>query len=214
MVLPFLVENPGTGGRLSRDGAMTAHFFEDAGAARRWFKKHHARETELLVGFFKVGSGRGGATYKQVLDEALCFGWIDGLRRNRDAESWTIRFTPRKSGSIWSGVNIKRVGELQAEGRMQPAGEKAFAAREDKKSRVYSYEAARSTPLGPAELKALKAKPGAWKYFEAQRPSYQKTVIHWVMSAKKDETRQRRLQALIDSCAKGEWLPQYRWGKK
>jgi uncharacterized protein YdeI (YjbR/CyaY-like superfamily) len=193
---------------------MTAHFFKDGDEARRWFQKHHARASELLVGFWKVGSGKPGARYQAVLDAALCFGWIDGLRRNRDAESWTIRFTPRKAGSIWSGVNIERVGELIAEGLMKPAGLKAFEARDEKKSRVYSYEATRATPLGKAEEKAFRANAKAWAYWEAQRPSYRKTTSHWVMFAKKEETRQRRLAQLISSSAKGEWLPQYRWTSK
>src|SRR5438477_5975693 len=178
---------------------MTAHFFKDAAEARRWFGKHHARQTELLVGFWKVGSGKGGAGYKEVLDEALCTGWIDGHRKNRDAESWTIRFSPRKPGSIWSGVNIKRAGELIAGGRMRPAGAKAFQARDEKKSRVYSYEATQSTPLGKAEEQALRASKKAWAYWQAQRPSYRKTVSYWVMTAKKEETRKRRLQGLIDA---------------
>ena len=140
---------------------MSAHFFKDAAEARRWFQAHHARETELLVGFWKVGTGKPGARYQVVLDEALCVGWIDGVRKNRDAESWTIRFTPRKPGSIWSGVNIKRVNELIAEGRMKPAGLKAFEARDEKRSRIYAYEATRTTPLGEAEEKALRANAGA-----------------------------------------------------
>lgn len=193
---------------------MTAHFFKDPSQARRWFQSHHAQETELLVGFWKVGTGKGGAGYKDVLDEALCTGWIDGVRKNRDAESWTIRFTPRKPGSIWSGVNIKRVEELIAQGRMLPAGKKAFEARDEKRSRVYSYEATQSTPLGPQEEKALQASKKAWAYWEAQRPSYRKTVSYWVMTAKKEETRKRRLEQLVACCAKEEWLPQYRWESK
>jgi uncharacterized protein YdeI (YjbR/CyaY-like superfamily) len=193
---------------------MAAHFFNDSAEARRWFQEHHARESELLVGFWKVGSGKPGAGYKAVLDEALCFGWIDGLRKNRDARSWTIRFTPRKPGSIWSGVNIQRAGELIAEGRMKPAGLKAFEARDEKKSRVYSYEATQTTPLGAAEEKAFRANRKAWAYWEAQRPSYRKSVSHWVMFAKKEETRTRRLQLLIDSSERGEWIPGYRWAKK
>jgi uncharacterized protein YdeI (YjbR/CyaY-like superfamily) len=193
---------------------MTPLFFGDAAAARRWFQKHHAHETELLVGFWKVGSRRGGATYKEVLDEALCFGWIDGIRRNRDAESWTIRFTPRKPRSIWSAVNIKRAGELIAEKRMRSAGLRAFRSRDEKRSRVYSYETTQSTPLGPEESKALRANKKAWAYFQAQRPSYRKTASYWVMSGKKQETRKRRLQALIEWSEKGQWLPQYRWATK
>jgi uncharacterized protein YdeI (YjbR/CyaY-like superfamily) len=193
---------------------MTAHFFKDSADARRWFQKHGARESELLVGFWKVGLKKPGAGYQQVLDEALCFGWIDGLRKGRDAESWTIRFTPRRAGSIWSGVNIKRVGELIAEGRMKPAGLKAFEARDEKKSRVYSYEATQTTPLGKAEEKALRANAKAWAYWQEQRPSYRKSTSHWVMSAKQEETRKRRLRILIDSSEQGDWIPQYRWGKK
>jgi len=193
---------------------MAAHFFEDPEAAHAWFREHHASGTELLVGFFKKGAKRPGAGYQDVLDAALCFGWIDGVRKNLDAERWAIRFTPRQPRSIWSAVNIRRVGELAAEGRMQPAGMKAFAARDEKRSRIYAYEATKRTPLGRAEAKALKANAKAWAYFQAQRPSYRQTASYWVMTAKKDETRQRRLQALIDCSARGEWLPQYRYGKR
>lgn len=193
---------------------MGAHFFKDGDEARRWFHRHGARESELLVGFWKVGAKKPGAGYKAVLDEALCAGWIDGLRKNLDQERWTIRFTPRKPGSIWSGVNIKRVNELCAEGRMRPAGRKAFEARDEKRSRVYSYEATRTTPLGAAEEKALRANREAWAYWQAQRPSYRKNASYWVMTAKKEETRKRRLQVVIDSSEKGEWIPQYRWANE
>ncbi|HVE83055.1 MAG TPA: YdeI/OmpD-associated family protein [Myxococcales bacterium] len=193
---------------------MTAHFFEDAEEAHRWFSRNHAKQGELLVGFWKVGSGERGAGYQQVLDEALCFGWIDGLRRRLDDRRWTIRFTPRKPGSIWSGVNIRRVGELIAQERMRPAGLKAFQARDEKRSRVYAYEATRSTPLGPEEAKAFQAAKKAWAYFQAQRPSYRKQATYWVMTAKKEETRARRLKALIDSSARQQWLPQYQWTLK
>lgn len=193
---------------------MSAHFFKDGDEARRWFQRHGARESELLVGFWKVGAKKPGAGYKAVLDEALCFGWIDGVRKNLDHERWTIRFTPRKPGSIWSGVNIKRVDELRAEGRMKPAGSKAFEARDEKRSRVYAYEATRTTPLGEAEEQALRANREAWAYWQAQRPSYRKGASYWVMTAKKEETRKRRLQVVIDSSAQGEWIPQYRWGNK
>ncbi|HYV47430.1 MAG TPA: YdeI/OmpD-associated family protein [Myxococcaceae bacterium] len=192
---------------------MTAHFFKDAGDARRWFEKHGARESELLVGFWKVSAGKPGARYQEVLDAALCVGWIDGLRKNRDAESWTIRFSPRKPGSIWSGVNIKRAGELIAGGRMKPAGLKAFEARDEKKSRSV-YEAYKTTPLGKAEEHQLRANGKAWAYWEAVRPSYRKSASHWVMTAKKEETRRRRLEQLVACCEKEEWLPQYRWAKK
>ena len=192
---------------------MSAHFFKDAAEARRWFQAHHAWETELLVGFWKVAAGKPGAGYQVVLDEALCVGWIDGVRKGRDAESWTIRFTPRKPGSIWSGVNIKRANELIAEGRMRPAGLKAFEARDEEKSRGV-YQAYKSTTLGKAEEKALRANAKAWAYWEAVRPSYRKSASYWVMAAKKEETRQRRLEQLIACCVKGEWLPQYRWAKK
>jgi uncharacterized protein YdeI (YjbR/CyaY-like superfamily) len=188
-------------------------FFRNAAGARRWFERHHARELELLVGFWKARIGRG-ASYQEVLDAALCFGWIDGVRKGRDAETWTIRFTPRKPHSIWSAINIRRVELLTAEGRMHQAGLAAFAARDEKRSRVYSYEATKEKPLGARERRALEARAEAWAYFQAQRPSYRKQASYWVMSAKKPETRARRLAGLIDACARGEWLPQYRWGKR
>jgi uncharacterized protein YdeI (YjbR/CyaY-like superfamily) len=163
-----------------------------------------------LIGFYKVGSGKPGITYKEALDEALCFGWIDGIRKRIDELSYQMRFTPRKPGSIWSAVNIKRVGELKALGRMLPSGLETFEKRDPKKEKLYSFEVA-PRQLDPADEKLFKANEPAWAYFQAQAPSYQRAAKHWVTSAKKDETRVKRLATLIDCSERGVWLPQYRW---
>ncbi len=142
-------------------------------------------------------------TWPEAVDEALCFGWIDGVRKSIDETSYANRFTPRKSRSTWSAVNIKRVRELVAEGRMRPAGLRAFAARADDKSGTYSYEQRDAVELGDAYERQFRAKHAAWDFFQAQAPSYRKAAIWWVVSAKKEETRQRRLTALIDDSAAG-----------
>jgi uncharacterized protein YdeI (YjbR/CyaY-like superfamily) len=144
-----------------------------------------------------------GLTYREALDEALCFGWIDGVRRGIDTESFSTRFTPRKPKSTWSAVNIRRASELEAEGRMHRAGSDAFAARDARNFRRYSFES-RPRKLAPAYQKKLKANGKAWSFFAAQAPWYQRTSIFWIMDAKQEETRLRRLQELIDRSARGE----------
>lgn len=156
----------------------------------------------LLLGFHKKGSGQGGITYAEALDEALAFGWIDGVRKSLGAESYTIRFTPRRAGSIWSDVNTRRVGELAAMERMAPPGLAAFAARDEAKSRQYSHEQ-RSHGLDPAYEAQLQANPTAWAFWQAQPPGYRRNASWWVMSAKREETRQKRLATLIEDSAAG-----------
>jgi len=170
---------------------------------REWLEKNHRTAPELLVRCYKVQASDKGLTYRQALDEALCFGWIDGVRRALDDESFSTRFTPRKPKSKWSAVNIKRANELQAEGQMHPAGETAFAAREAATSRRYSYET-RPRQLDTGSLKKLRANKRAWAFFQAQPPWYQRTSTFWVMEAKRKETRERRLAELIARSAKGE----------
>jgi uncharacterized protein YdeI (YjbR/CyaY-like superfamily) len=148
-----------------------------------------------------VGSGRPSITWPQSVDEALCVGWIDGIRKRLDEHSYVIRFTPRKPGSIWSAVNIRRMGELQAEGRVLPAGEAAFARRRDNKSAIYSYEQRKSAELPPEYEARFRQNAAAWDYFQAQAPWYRRTATHWVTSAKKEETREKRLATLIDDSA-------------
>jgi len=183
-------------------GKEAAVYFESPLAFRRWLQKHHESATELLVGFHKSHTGRPTLTWRESVDEALCFGWIDGIRRRVDEERYTIRFTPRRRHSIWSLVNVRRVAALQKEGRMQPAGARAFAARRDDRTGVYSAEQLH-VALGAAEIRKFKASKAAWQFFQAQPPGYRKIVIHWVTSAKKAETQARRLDTLIADSASG-----------
>jgi uncharacterized protein YdeI (YjbR/CyaY-like superfamily) len=176
-------------------------FFPTPADWRKWLAANHDKETELLVGFYKRDSGKPSITWPESVDQALCFGWIDGIRKSIDAESYTIRFTPRKPTSNWSGVNIKRFGELSEQGLVYPAGQAAFDKRKDEKSNVYSYEQRDKIELDEAYLKQLKANPKAHEFFEAQAASYQKAVRHWIMSAKRPETQQKRLETLIEDSA-------------
>ena len=176
-------------------------FFATPSAFRAWLEQHAARETELLVGFWKVDSGTPSMTWPQSVDEALCFGWIDGVRRRIDEVAYSIRFTPRKPGSIWSAINIAKFEQLRAEGRMTAAGARAFAQRTAEKSVVYAYEQAAVAELAAAEVREFRKNQSAWTYFEACPPGYRKTLLHWVTSAKKPETRTARLQTLIQASA-------------
>lgn len=180
---------------------MDIRFFEHPEQLRAWFQEHHASAEELFVGYYKKASGKTSITWQQSVDEALCFGWIDSVRRSLDEESYCNRFTPRKPNSIWSAVNIARVEALSQEGRMQPAGLAAFERRKQAKSRVYSYEQAQPSELSEALLAQFQLNSDAWNFFQAQAPSYQRTAIHWIMSAKQEATRQRRLEQLISDSA-------------
>jgi uncharacterized protein YdeI (YjbR/CyaY-like superfamily) len=182
---------------------MAAAYFRSAAEFRKWLAAHHAKETELLVGFHKKGSGRPSMTWPESVDEALCFGWIDGVRRRVDETRYTIRFTPRRRRSTWSLVNVNRVKELIAEKRMKPAGLAAFVARVARKTGNYSYEN-RPTELDEASAKVLRGNAKAWAFFAAQPPSYRKLANWWVTSAKREETRQRRLAKLIADSAAGK----------
>lgn len=184
---------------------MEPVFFETPADFRAWLQKHAATETELLVGFYKTGSGKPSITWPQSVDEALCFGWIDGVRRSMGAESYNIRFTPRKPTSIWSAVNIKKVAELTEKGLMQPAGLAAFAKRKEEKSAIYSFEVEQMELL-PAYLKQFKANKKAWKFFEAQAPWYKRLTYHRVMSAKQEKTQLSRLVNIIAASERGEVL--------
>jgi uncharacterized protein YdeI (YjbR/CyaY-like superfamily) len=178
-------------------------FFAEPVRFRAWLAKHHATAPELLVGFYKRDSGKPSITWPESVDQALCFGWIDGVRRRLDEVSYTIRFTPRRAGSNWSAINIRRVEALQTEGLMHPAGLTAFAKRSDDKSRIYFYEQRHTATLDPAHQKKLEANRKAWAFFQAQPPGYQRLMAFWVVSAKREETRVKRLQRLIDESAKG-----------
>ncbi len=175
---------------------MTPIFFNTQADFRNWLKENHSRETVLIVGFYKVDSGKFNLSWSQSVDEALCFGWIDGVRRSIDEESYCIRFTPRKPGSNWSTVNIKKMEELIKNGKMQPAGLKAFSYRKEEKSAIYSFEND-TRELSGILLEQFKANPTAWDFFHAQAPSYQKTMTHWILSAKQESTRLTRLGKLI-----------------
>lgn len=178
-------------------------FFETPADFRAWLEEHHDSAEVLWVGFYKKGSGRPSITWPESVDEALCFGWIDGLRKSIDDVAYKIRFTPRKPDSNWSAVNIARVEELLEKGRMRPAGIVAYERRLEKKSRVYSYEQRKRAALDPEAEKRLRAHPEAWKFFRSQPPGYRRTAIFWVVSAKREDTRQRRLDTLIEDSANG-----------
>ena len=179
-------------------------FFATPAAFRRWLAKHHASEKQLLVGFHKVHTGKPSLTWPQSVDVALCFGWIDGVRTSLGDDAYTIRFTPRKATSIWSNVNTRRVPELAKLGLMQPAGLAAFARRDPKRSGLYSFEAAFA--LDAKAEKKFRARRKAWAFFESQPPGYRRIAVKWVASAKREETRVRRLEQLIDDSANGRRL--------
>jgi uncharacterized protein YdeI (YjbR/CyaY-like superfamily) len=177
--------------------ASPAHF-------RRWLAKHAAKAPELLVGFHKVGSGKPSLTWSQSVDEALCFGWIDGVRRRVDDTAYTIRFTPRRPTSIWSAINIAKIHALEADGRMTEAGRQAFALRNEARSAIYAYERQAIASLAPAEEREFKRDKVAWKYWAAAPAGYCKRLLHHVTSARKAETRRKRLDRLIQACASGQ----------
>jgi uncharacterized protein YdeI (YjbR/CyaY-like superfamily) len=172
---------------------------------RSWLDKNHATALRLWVGFYRKDSGKPSITWPESVDEALCFGWIDGIRKRVDAISYQIRFTPRRRGSIWSAINIKRARELTKEKRMRPAGAKAFKARIENKSGIYSYEQ-RSAELPEPYSGKLKKNKAAWDFFQAQPPSYRKLMSWWIVSAKKEETRSQRLEKLMTASVKRKRL--------
>ena len=192
---------------------MTAPtYFAAAADFRAWLQANHETAPELLVGFWKKGSGKPSIDWPEARDAALCFGWIDGIRKSLGDEAYTIRFTPRRKGSIWSNVNVARYDALTAEGRMTPAG---VAAYEENKGRqgIYSYENA-LRELRPAETKRFRANKPAWADWAKRPPSYRKAVLHWIASAKKEETRARRLATLIADSAAGRMIAGYDIGRK
>ena len=177
-------------------------FFESAADFRRWLEANHETRSEAWVGYYKKVTGRGGLTYAQALDEALCFGWIDGQGCSLDDQSYTNRWTPRRAQSIWSTVNVKRVGELIAAGRMQPAGLAAFRARTREMTGVYLSDMDPDA-LPPDLIQAFQASTPAWEFWSRQPPGYRRQMMWWVLSAKRDETRRHRLTALIEEHAQG-----------
>jgi uncharacterized protein YdeI (YjbR/CyaY-like superfamily) len=176
-------------------------FFASPGAWRAWLEEHHAEAQELWVGLYKRDSGRSSISWPEAVDGALCFGWIDGIRKSIDAISYKIRFTPRKARSVWSSVNVKRATDLSALGLMHPAGVAAFHEREGGRSEIYSYEQRKGATLSEEFEKKFRAHKIAWKFFQAQAPWYRRTSSWWVISAKREETRLKRLASLIEDSA-------------
>ena len=185
---------------------MTPTFFTSRQKFRAWLAKHHSSEAELWIGFYRKASGRGGITYDEALEESLCFGWIDGVRKRLDDEAYVQRFTPRRAGSYWSAVNVKRANELIARKRMTAAGRRAFERRDTAATAKYSFERA-APSFTAAHLKVFRSHRAAWEFFQSQPPGYRRLMTFWVVSAKKDETRTKRLTALMETSAAARRIP-------
>ena len=187
---------------------MTApRFFRTAASFRKWLELNHDTASELIVGLHRIDTGKGGLTYRDALDEALCFGWIDGVRKRHERGSYTIRFSPRTPGSIWSLINTRRMEELIKLGRVPAAGMKTFQQRDKQKSKRYSYEVS-NCKLAAAYEQQFRASPAAWEFYQSQAPWYRRVSCYWVMSAKKEETRLRRLATLIEDSARERRIKQ------
>ena len=186
---------------------MKALFFATPEEFGAWLEEHHESETELLVGFYKKGSGKPSISWPESVEQALRFGWIDGIRRSLGEESYTIRFTPRKPSSNWSKVNVATVERLKAEGSMAPAGLRAYEARREDRTGLYSFERRQAAELPPDFERRFQASRKAWEWFSSRPPGYRRTATHWVVSAKRDDTRRRRLETLIDCSAEGRKIP-------
>lgn len=193
-------------------GPEKPRFFKSSTSFRRWLERNHDRVDVQWVGFYKKGSGRPSMTWQESVDAALSFGWIDGVRRSVDSESYVIRFTPRREGSVWSAKNIDSARRLVESGEMRPSGLAAFERRREDRSRAYSFE--QGEVALDAELEGrLRANEKAWTYWQAQSPSYRRTVTWWIMSAKRRETRLRRLDTLVFDSAAGRWVKPMRVGR-
>ena len=186
---------------------MEATFFATPALFREWLRKHNAKHSELWVGLHKKDSGRPSLSWPEAVDQALCYGWIDGQRKTIDNSSYAIRFTPRRPGSVWSAKNVVRAEELIRQRQMRAQGRKAFDRRDEEKTKSYSYEQRNAPKLPAAFEKVLRANVTAWTYFENQTPSYRKAATWWIVSAKKEETRRRRLSQLIEDSAHGRTIP-------
>jgi len=194
----------GAGG--ARAASRAPRFFHSPAAFRAWLERHHASEAELKVGYWKVGTGRPSLTWPESVDEALCFGWIDGVRHSLDAERYAIRFTPRRPGSGWSAVNRRKAEALLAAGRMAPAGRRAWEARPEGDDAGASFESVAAPTLSPSQQRAFRAEQAAWAWFQGRPPGYRRTAIHWVVSGKRKETRARRLARLIADSTAGRTI--------
>lgn len=186
-----------------------AKFFTSQEELRDWLELHHGTETELWVGFYRKATGKQAFTWSEAVDQVLCFGWIDGVRRPLNDEAYIQRFTPRRPTSNWSAVNVNKVAELTKKGLMRPAGITAFERRRRDKTAIYSYERRSEARFDDDQLALFKAHPAAWEFFSSQAPSYRTTATYWVVSAKKPETRARRLAALIEDSGAGRRLAQF-----
>ena len=185
---------------------MEPTFFATQNDFRQWLDKHYKAETELLVGFYKVGSGKASMTWPESVDQALCYGWIDGVRRTVDGEAYSIRFTPRRQGSIWSAVNIGKMEKLTKAGLVKPEGLAAFEKRTEAKSRIYAFEQEETAELPEALLSIFKANEPAWTFFEAQPPGYKKQMLHRIVTAKQEKTKLQRLEKLMQASAQNKRL--------
>lgn len=188
---------------------MEATFFATPKDLRKWLEKNHEKETELWVGLYKKGSGKQSVTWPEVVDQCLCFGWIDGIRQSIDEESYRNRITPRKARSNWSAININRIEELIGQGLVKQAGLDAYAKRDEARSRVYAFEQG-DLQLDKKHEARFKKNKKAWKFFESMPATYKKTALWWIISAKQEATRERRLETLIKDSENGERLAQYR----
>jgi uncharacterized protein YdeI (YjbR/CyaY-like superfamily) len=184
-------------------------FFESQAHFRRWLERHHASQDALVIGFHKKASGRGGLTYREALDESLCFGWIDGVRTSLGPDAYSQRFTPRRKRSIWSNINVKRFEELEKAGKVAPAGRVAFDAKTEERTGIYSAEQG-ELELDAGHVSRLEANEAAWKFWQSAPPSYRKPATWWVVSARKPETRERRFAQLLECSANGERVPPLR----
>jgi uncharacterized protein YdeI (YjbR/CyaY-like superfamily) len=182
-------------------------FFTTPGELRAWFEQHHAEAPELLVGYWKKHTGKAGISHTEAIEQALCFGWIDSVGRRVDDDRYQVRFTPRRKGSVWSAVNVAAVARLTEQGLMHPAGLRAFETRRPDRVAVYAYEQPADAELDEAQTALLRRNEPAWAWFSAQPPSYRRAAVHWVVSAKRAETRERRLQQLIDDSAHRRRVP-------
>jgi uncharacterized protein YdeI (YjbR/CyaY-like superfamily) len=195
-------------------GIEDAIFFETPAQLRDWLDEHHASADELFVGAWKKATGKPTLTWPEIVEEALCVGWIDSIRRSVPGDGWVIRLTPRRKGSIWSAVNVAKVAELRAAGRMRASGEAAFAARREDRTGIYSFEQPGDPTLTTDEEARFRSNDAAWEWFSARAPSFRKQALHWVISAKRPETRERRLLTLIEDSAANRPIKPLTWPKE
>jgi uncharacterized protein YdeI (YjbR/CyaY-like superfamily) len=186
---------------------MEAQFFATAADLRAWFERHHATAPELFVGYWKKGAGGTGVSHPEAIEQALCFGWIDSVARRLDDRRYQVRFTPRRKGSVWSAINVAKIAELTERGLMHPAGIHAFEQRKIDQTAVYSYEQPEAAQLTAEQTARIKADRAAWDWFSKQTPAYRRSATHWVVTAKRPETRERRLAQLIADSAAGRKVP-------